>query len=326
MADCASLVVARENGFFAGLGLDVELRKAQSWAQIRDRLVEGEIDAAHMLITMPVQAALAAGPRHEPLGYAFTLSRHGNGIILANALWNAGARDPRGLAGWLSADPGRVLRLGVVFPRSTQEYFLRSWLALAGLEVGDRVVLTIIAPQEMVGRLRKGEIDGFCAGEPWSRRAAASKLGRLVAQSASYLPGLGEKVLGVRESWHRSHEDAHGLILRGLSRAAAWVADPANLESAVDLLAGKKYVNTPKPMVEGALRELHRGAGPDMAEGGVRFSMEDPDFPARSHAAWYLDQMVRWGHAGAEDAARVDPGRICLEDFHRRILSAGKSL
>lgn len=303
----------------------MELRKAQSWAQIRDRMVEGEFDAAHMLITMPLQAALGLGPRPEPLGYAFTLSRHGNGIILSNALWNAGARDPKGLADWLAAGPGRILRLGVVFPRSTQEYFLRSWLALAGLEVGDRVVLTIIAPQEMVGRLRKGEIDGFCAGEPWSRRAAASKLGRLVARSGSYLPGLGEKILGVRESWHHSHQEAHGLMLRALSRASDWVADPANLDAAVELLAGKKYVNTPKAMVEGALREQHRGTGPDMAEDAVRFTMENPTFPARSHASWYLEQMVRWAHAKAEDVARVDLGGICLDDFHRRILSGGHS-
>lgn len=325
LTDCAPLVFARELGFFAKQGLDVELRKLQSWAQIKDRLVAGEIDAAHMLITMPLQAALSNGAGQESLCYAYALSRHGNGIILSNALWNAGVRDPSGLARWLAEDRSRSLRLGVVFPQGTQEYFLRAWLANAGVTLGGQVSLAIIPPQEMVGRLRKGEIDGFCSGEPWTRRAAASKLGRRVADSGAHLRGLGEKVLAVRESWHGSHPGEHGRLLKALSDAALWMSDSAKLPEAVEILAGKKYVNTPKPMVEGALADLHEEHLRPLAAGGLEFRGDPPTFPDRSHALWYLEQMIRWGHAKPGDEARHDLGRICLEGFHRQVLGSRHS-
>lgn len=325
LTDCAPLVIARERGFFAEQDLDVELRKSQSWAQVRDRLDAGEIDAAHMLITMPLQAALSPGAGKEAFSYAYALSRHGNGIILSNALWNAGARDPSGLARWLAEDRSRSLRLGVVFPRGTQEYFLRTWLAMSGLKLGDQVTLAIIPPQEMVGRLRKAEIDGFCSGEPWTRRASASKLGRRVADSGAYLRGLGEKVLAVRESWHKSHPGEHARMLRALSAAADWMSDPANLPEAVEILAGKKYVNTPKPMVEGALADLLEEHLRPLAGGGIQFRGDPPSFPERGHALWYLEQMIRWGHAKPGDESRLDLERICLEDFHRQVLASRTS-
>lgn len=320
LVDCALLAIAQERGFFARHHVDVELRKAQSWGQVRDKLASRELDAAHLLLTIPLQAAMAAPGDRPGLPYAFTLSRNGNGIILANALWNDGVRESIHLASWLAERPGRVLRLGVVFPRGTQEYFLRSWLARGGLAVGDRIQLSIIPPQEMVGRLRKGEIDGFCAGEPWSRRAAASKLGRLVAESAGLLPGLGEKVLGARADWHRAHSLEHARILRALAQAGDWMADPANLEAAIDIVASKRYVNTPRTVVDGALRDaLSRPAGGSM---GFRSPGEGPYAPSRSHAGWYLDQMVRWGHADGAQAASVDLSSLCLESFHLSALSA----
>ena len=320
LVDCALLAIAQERGFFARQRVDVELRKAQSWGQVRDKLFAGELDAAHLLLTMPLQAALAA-KGESPVSYAFTLSRNGNGLILANALWNDGVRDASGLAGWMAARPGRVLRMGVVFPRGTQEYFLRSWLAKGGLSLGDRLALSIIPPQEMTGRLRKGEIDGFCAGEPWSRRAAASKLGRMVAESAGLLPGLGEKVLGARPDWHRSDPDAHARVIRALAQASEWMSDPANLDAAIEIVASKRYVNSPRSVVEGAMRDAHGRSLADREAGPSRFTGGAPHAPAESHARWYLEQMARWGHVDAASAAALDIGKICLEEFHRSALA-----
>jgi ABC-type nitrate/sulfonate/bicarbonate transport system substrate-binding protein len=319
LVDCALLAVAQEKGLFARQSLDVELRKAQSWVQVQDKLLGGEWDAAHCLITMPLQFAMAAPAGDAPVGYAFTLSRNGNGLILSNSLWNGGVREPAGLAAWLGANPGRILRLGVVFQRGTQEYFLRSWLARGGLSLGDRIQLTVIPPQEMVGRLRKNEIDGFCAGEPWSRRASASKLGRLVADSGSLLPGLGEKVLGVRTAWHRSHSLAHSRLIRALSQASAWLADPANRPEAVEIIASKHYVNTPKTVVEGALKDAAERGLPTGSAVGARFFGGGADAPMQSHARWYLEQMARWGHMNATDSPEADLSSICMEGFYQSV-------
>lgn len=323
LVDCAPLALAHELGMFHRNRVDVELRKAQSWLQVQDKLLAGEWDASHALITMPLQFALKAPSSKPPVSYAFTLSRNGNGIILANALWNEGVRDASGLSGWLSQRPGRSLRLGVVFPRGTQEYFLRTWLSTGGLMLGERISLAIIPPQEMVGRLRKGEIDGFCAGEPWSRRASASKLGRLVAESGNLLPGLGEKVLGVRTEWHRAHTLEHSKLIRALSQASAWLADPANRSQAVEIISSKRYVNTPRTVVEGALddaaarRPLPGSAGPAEA----RFLGGGLNAPSRVHAQWYLDRMREWGHADATAARCLDLSSICMEAFYHSVTS-----
>jgi ABC-type nitrate/sulfonate/bicarbonate transport system substrate-binding protein len=291
LLDCAPLVVAKEKGFFTAEGNAVEMRKAQSWTQLRDWMVAGQLEAAQMLLTMPIQLTLGLGGAREQVDFAYTLNRRGNG-----------------------ANPSEKLRLGVVFPRGTQEYFLRYWLASAGLAIGDRISLTIIPPQEMVGRLRKKEVEGFCVAEPWSRRAAASKLGRLVAESGRMLPGLGDKVLAVKDSWHRGHAREHAGILRALQRAARWLEDPANASEAVELLASKRYVNTPRSVVEGALADeaLARDAA-----GPAPFA-DQPHRPSRDHVRWYLDQMRRWSHLPASAGADLD--RICLEEFHASVL------
>lgn len=322
LVDCALLAVAQELGFFRKQNLEVDLRKAQSWAQVEEKLLAREWDAAHCLITMPLQFALAAPRGDAPVTYAFTLSRNGNGVTLSNALWNDGVRDAAGLSKWLADRPGRPLRLGVVYPRGTQEYFLRSWLARGGLTIGDRISLTIIAPQEMVGRLRKGEIDGFCAGEPWSRRASASKLGRLVAESGALLPGLGEKVLGVRTAWHRSHSLAHSRLIRALTQASAWFADPGNRTEVVEILASKRYVNTPKTVVEGALRDAAERTSVEANPLTKRFLEAGADSPSQDHARWYLEQMARWGHVDVTAGPGPDLSSLCLEGFYQSVTSA----
>ncbi len=323
LVDCALMAIAQECGHFAKQGLRVELRKAQSWSQIQEKTATGEFSAAHMLITMPLHSALGNLPGTSPFSYAFTLSRNGNGIILANAFWNWGVRDAAGLARWRTEHPGLVLRLGVVHPRGTQEYMLRSWLARGGLDIGPGIELRIIPPQEMVGRLRQGEVDGFCVGEPWSRRAAASKLGRIVAESVSLLPGLGEKVLGVKLAWHRDHPEVHARILRALASAARWLADAANFDAAVEIVSSKHYVNTQKSVVAAALRDAGEEAGGEAVAGesGVateitRFLSDDCYAPARSHAQWYAEQMLRWGHAEPLSTARLDFSSLCLEQFY----------
>ena len=49
LTDCAVLVAALERGFFEKYGLHVTLQREVSWANIRDRVAFGELDAAHML-------------------------------------------------------------------------------------------------------------------------------------------------------------------------------------------------------------------------------------------------------------------------------------
>jgi two-component system, oxyanion-binding sensor len=322
LVDCSVLAIAQEIGFFQRHQLEVELRKVQSWAQARDKLLSGELDASHLLLTTPLLSALASPWEEPPIVYGFTMGHKGNGIILSNALWNDGVKDAVSLAVWLQQRPEKQLRLGVVFPCSPQEYFTRTWLASGGVEIGSRIAFVTIAPQEMVGRLRKGDIDGFCVAEPWSRRAAASKLGRLLAISGKLLPGLGDKILGVRSAWHRSHSLEHSRIIRALSEASDWLEDPANRERGSEIIASKRYVNTPKNVVAEALKDAaDRGRTVDSSAFATFFHGSSQDFPSQSHARWYLEQMLYWGHADVTSVEAIDLASICLEGFHRSVTS-----
>jgi ABC-type nitrate/sulfonate/bicarbonate transport system substrate-binding protein len=321
LVDCSVLAIAQEEGFFKRHQLDVELRKVQSWGQARDKLLSGELDASHLLLTTPLHAALDAIESDPPIVYAFTLGHKGNGIILSNELWNEGAKDAVSLANWLAENPDKNLRLGVVFPGSPQEYFTRTWLAQGGVQISARITFITVAPQEMVGRLRKGDLDAFCVAEPWSRRAAASKLGRLVAVSGKLLPGLGDKILGVRSIWHRGNSLEHSRLVRAMSQASDWLEDPANRERASEIIASKRYVNTPKNVVEAALRDSAERDVPGGSGFTTYFHDGPPDFPSRAHAKWYLEQMVRWGHTDVTSAKAVDLASMCLEGFHRSVTS-----
>ncbi len=323
LADCAPLVVAQEQGFFARHGLKVELCKAQSWDQILDRLVSGQLDAAHLLLTLPLQWALTAAGRVSPVVYAVALSQHGNAITLSNALWRAGVRDAATLKAHLAArGSGRPLKLAVVHPRSTHEYLLRLWLERGGLQPGRDVQFAYGAPPAMVHQLRSGDIDGYCVGEPWNQRAVTSKLGYIVATSCDVLPPMNEKVLAVRAGWHRRHPETHAALIRAVLAAADWLAAPQHLERAADLTAGKHYVNTPRAALRAAFFGVLEAGGGRLLrpEGFLRFGGPGANYPDLNHARFYLEQMWRAGHILPEEAQALDLESICLHEFYRQRL------
>ena len=89
LTDCAPLIVAKEQGFFAEEGLDVELCREVSWSNIRDKLVFGEYDAAHMLAPMLMATSLGLNSIKKPLVTAYSFGLNGNAISVSNDLFEA---------------------------------------------------------------------------------------------------------------------------------------------------------------------------------------------------------------------------------------------
>lgn len=325
LADCAPLVVAQELGYFLDEGLEVHLAKAQSWDQLRLRLESGDVQAAHLLATLPLLSPFGIGGGICPLVTAWTLSLCGNAITLSNRLCREGVRTGEDLRQFLSKEGApRSLRFGVVHPRSTHELMLREWLSAGGLEIGTHVELVTSPPQEMVRRLREGEIDGFCAGEPWNQRATTSKLGGIVAFGEEIMPASTEKVLAVRQDWHEANKPTHAALLRAIARASAWLGIEENLPQAAKWLCDKKNVNTQEGILLSALRrELHAGWG-KVANGRrfLRFTGPGVNRPDVADFRWYLERLVLWGHLQPQDL-ELDLDRICLSDFHREVFPLG---
>src|SRR4029453_12383021 len=64
---CATpIIMAKPMGFYEKQGLNVEVIKTAGWAVIRDKTINKEYDAAHMLSPMPLAITMGVGSKSIP--------------------------------------------------------------------------------------------------------------------------------------------------------------------------------------------------------------------------------------------------------------------
>ncbi len=322
LADCAPIAVALEHGHFAREGLAVTLSREPSWANIRDKLATGVLDAAHMLAPMTLAASLGIEPVAEPAVTAFALGLGGNAITVSSRLWARLADE--GLAAGAPPDAcgaalarvladdraaGRApLRFATVFPFSMHGYELRFWLAQAGVTPDRDVRLQVVPPPRMVAELEAGAIDGFAVGEPWGSLAEMRGAGSVLVAVEDLWSRAPEKVLGVNARWLARNHATHKALLRALLAAAHWCDEPENRPELARLLSASHYVDAPESALLGSL------AGPKRFH---TFHAGDANFPWRSHAMWIATQMLRWGQLEKPLDLRATAARVYRADLYR---------
>ena len=79
--------MAEELGAFERQGLEVEIRREVSWANVRDKLALGVLDAAHILAPLPLAITLGVDSVTVPLVSVMTLQVNGNALTLSQSLW-----------------------------------------------------------------------------------------------------------------------------------------------------------------------------------------------------------------------------------------------
>jgi nitrate/nitrite transport system substrate-binding protein len=298
LCDSAPIVAAHELGLFGRHGLRVEVSVEPSWANIRDKLAARVLDAAHALAPMPLAATLGVGPLQQPTLTALSLGLGGNAIAVSKPLWRAlQEADAAALA--TPATRGRALarvvaarraagaprlRLATVFPVSMHAYELRYWLAAFGIHPDRDVELCVVPPPRMVERLEAGAVDGFCAGAPWTSVAILRESGVALLSGHDVWQNAPEKVLAVNAAWAEANGETHLALIRALLEAAGWCDEAGNRAELAHLLAAG-WVDAPEPALRDSLA----------AEGMHRFARFAATFPWRSHAAWIVTQMLRWG-------------------------------
>ena len=243
LTDCAPLVVAQELGLFARHGVDVLLSRELGWATVRDKIIFGELHAAHALGPMVIQLALGLSGNPCACFTPLILSAQGNAITVSRRLWDAGVRDAASLRAW--RDQSRhpePLTFGIVFPYSCHHLLLRDWLATADLNTERDVKLVVVPPPQMVTNLKAGHLDGFCAGEPWGTLAVETGAGYCIARSAMLDPLHPEKVLLLRQELLDQRRDECLALTAALLEACAYCADSANTETVAELLAQPRYL------------------------------------------------------------------------------------
>lgn len=294
LSDCAPLVMAHELGLFRKYGLKVTLHRELGWATIRDKIIYGELDAAHALAAMPVAATLGLGSIRCECLTGLVLNLHGNAITLSNDLRERGVHDGLSLKQIvLKLRHERVLTFGAVAPFSSHYFLLRKWLMSCGINPERDVRIVIVPPQQMVANLKAGHLDGFCVGEPWNSVAAQSHVGCCAAVSAELAPEHPEKVLMVRREFAEKRAEEHIALLAALLDACAFCDEPENHAQLVATLASPEYVGVPEPVLcRSFSREFDFCDGrPRTVRDFVIFHRDDANEPSAAKAAWVLQQL-----------------------------------
>jgi nitrate/nitrite transport system substrate-binding protein len=298
LSDCASVVAASVFGFDRKHGIRIVLDRATSWAAVRDRLIAGDIDAAHALYGLIYGAHLGMGGLRADMAVLMTLNRNGQGIALSRALASASRVDREAFA-LIARRRQAPLTLAHTFPTGTHAMWLYSWLASAGIDPTHDVATVTVPPPQMLANLRAATIDGFSVGEPWNHRAIQDGLAVQMAASQHVWKDHPEKVLGTTASFVRRYPNTARALTMAVLDASRFV-DSSNDHKAriAEVLAQTAYVDAPVSAI------LPRLVG-DYEDGlGRRWRDADHvkffdggavNFPYLSDGMWFLTQYVRWG-------------------------------
>ena len=286
--------MARELGLFEKYGLRVSLSRELGWATVRDKIIYGELDAAHALAAMPVAATLGLGSIACDCLTALVLNLHGNAITLSNDLWQRGVRDGDTLRDEIRrARREGIYTFGAVYSFSSHHHLLRQWFIAHGIDPERDVRIVIVPPPQMVKNLEAGHLDGFCVGEPWNSVAVQSRAGWIAATSAELDPGHPEKVLMVRRDFAERYTDEHVALIAALLEACEFCDAPENHGQIISTLARPQYVG----VSETVLRHGVNGTV-DFGHGVSRrvddfclFHRHDANEPSSDKAAWTSELM-----------------------------------
>ena len=340
LVDAAVLIAASEFGFAAREGIQLDLVKDVSWANIRDRLAFRQFDIAHMLAPMPVASALGLGSNPSPVITPFTLGRGGNAITLSVSLYRR-MQEKAGLVGHEDAlTNARALKLviedmrqkgealpvlGMTYPFSSHNYELRYWLAAGGIDPDQDVKLVVVPPRMTSDALSAGATDGFCVGAPWNMVAVSREVGRIVAVKEDIWPSSPEKVIGTRPEWAAQNPETLSRLIVALDRAAAWCDAFENRRELAMVLAEPRYLDVPFDIVHRVLlgQFMTDPAGTERTVPEYfTFHRHGANFPWISQAQWIFSQMVRWGQVAYSLETCEQAASAFRPDLYRNALGA----
>jgi len=299
LTDCAPLVVAATQGFAQPYGLTLNLKRQSSWANLRDKLVSGELHAAHSLYALiyAVQLGISGGAAKD-MAVLMGLNQNGQSINLSRPLQEAGVISPEALDR-RAHQIGTKLNFAQTFPTGNHAMWLYYWLASQGIHPLEDVNSVVVPPPQMVAHLQAGRIDGFCVGEPWGASAVSQELGFTLATTQAIWPDHPEKVIGcTREFVEQYPNTARALVMAVLQASRFIEQNPENRSSTAQLLSGSEYLDAPVECIAPRLLGHyddglgHRWQDPH----ALRFhGSGEVNMPWLSDGMWFMTQFRRWG-------------------------------
>jgi nitrate/nitrite transport system substrate-binding protein len=298
LTDCASVVMASVLGIDKKYGVKIVPSKEASWPGVRDKLVNGELDFAHVLYGLVYGVHLGIGGAKKDMAVLMTLNNNGQAITLSKKLADKGAVDAASLAKVMAAEK-REYTFAQTFPTGTHAMWLYYWMASAGINpLKDSKIITVPPPQ-MVANMRIGNMDGFCVGEPWNQRAIMDGIGMTAITTQDIWKDHPEKVLGTTAEYVQKNPNTCRAVTAAILEASKWIdAGLQNKMKMADVIAEKSYVNTSVDAInQRILGRYQNGMGKTWDDPNYMKFYNDGqvNFPYLSDGMWFLTQQKRWG-------------------------------
>ncbi len=303
LTDCASVVMASVLGFDKKYGIRIVLSKEASWPSVRDKLVNGELDAAHVLYGLVYGVHLGAGGPKKDMAVLMNLNHNGQAITLSKKVADKGAVDGASLAKLMRGEP-REYTFAQTFPTGTHAMWLYYWLAAHGINPMQDAKMITVPPPQMVANMRIGNMDGFCVGEPWNHRAIVDGIGITATTTQDIWRDHPEKVLGTSAEWVKKYPNTARALVAAVLEAGRWIdASLSNKVKMAETIADKSYVNTSVDVInQRILGRYQNGLGKTWDDPHCMKFFNDGavNFPYLSDGMWFLTQQKRWGLLKAE--------------------------
>jgi nitrate/nitrite transport system substrate-binding protein len=306
LTDCSSIVVAHEKGLFKKFGVNSTVSKGASWAAIRDSLTNGDIQATHMLLGMPIASTMGlGGAPKKPMIVPWIINRNGQAITLSNTFKGKVADDPKALKPFVdeARAKGNPLTFAMTFPPGTHAMWIRYYLAAGGINPGDAagagadVSLITVPPPQMVANMKVGKMDGFCVGEPWNAKTIAEEIGYTSSATQGIWKDHPEKVCAFTEEFAAKNPKTVKAVLKALHEASVWLDKMENREEQANIVSAATYINCPPEAILGRLQgKYNMGDGRKFKDPNYMiFSDRNCNYPQAKYAKWWLTQLRRWG-------------------------------
>ncbi|MBP0594334.1 ABC transporter substrate-binding protein [Paraburkholderia sp. LEh10] len=289
LSDAAPLVAAKLLEFGHAHGLTIELLKQPSWAAIRDKLLCGDLDAAHSLYGLVYGVQLGLGGPQTDMAVLMVLARNGQAITVSNRL--AAALDEHRTLPAALATLGRKPVFAQTFPTGTHAMWLYYWLASQRVHPLRDIESVVIPPPQMVDALEQDRLDGLCVGEPWNAVAQERGVGRTIAYTSEVWPDHPEKVLASRRDFVTRYPNTARALVQTMLEACRWLDDDEHRAEIAQRLAADAFLGVPAGSIAPRLLK----AGFDDTRRPVLF-FEDGlvNYPHPSEGAWFFMQYARW--------------------------------
>ena len=328
LTDCASVVMASVLGFDKKYGIKITPTKEASWASVRDKLVNNNIDAAHVLYGLVYGVHLGVSGPKKDMAVLMALNHNGQAITLSKKIADKGAVDGKSLAALMSKDK-REYTFAQTFPTGTHAMWLYYWLAASGIHPFRDVKAVVVPPPQMVANMRVGNMDGFCVGEPWNHRAIADGIGVTATTTQDIWKDHPEKVLGCTAEFVQKNPNTARAMTAAIIDAGRWIdASLSNRQKMAETVAATAYVNTSVDVIN--QRILGRYTN------GLGRSWDDPNhmkfyndghasFPYLSDGMWFLTQHRRWGLIKSDPDYLAVAKQINRIDLYREAATLAKA-